>query len=65
MKTHRFRAQFVLGQNILYIGFGMDHPAGGLGMNDDASEAGEGNAGPPSIIGVSDENSHAWRLVRH
>lgn len=51
-----FSAKEVLGINNLYIGFGMNHPGGGLGgiENDveDKGTAGKGKVAAPSIVGV-------------
>ncbi|KAI1718340.1 piwi domain-containing protein [Ditylenchus destructor] len=47
-----------LGKETLYIGFGMNHPGGGLGMGDEVEEAstagkGQEKTAAPSIIGYS------------
>lgn len=47
-----------MGTNTLYIGFGMNHPGGGLGGLDadaaeDKSGSSKGKVPAPSIVGVS------------
>lgn len=56
------QAKFVQSPDMLYIGFGTDHPAGGLGMQEESDEPLEG--GPPSIIGyAANTNANPFEFV--